>query len=428
MIETTDLEDTFTLVGRALIDGELKPAAVKVQGGLIHGVRSAAERGTGRVIELNPKEILLPSAIDMLAAARDWGEAHRDTVETVTRAALAGGITVLCDQPNTIPRINTPELIARRARLFAEQSYVDYAIQSHPPQEDVRLAPELRKAGAIGLTFFQWDMPPWNMPFDVDHTKERMGRYAAAGLQGMAFVEELAMRETPLEDQAEHWAVEHLLRRLHPDFPLRVVVTLAESVRKLAAARKDFPNLRLQTAPHYLCMSREAAYERIGCAAGHSPPLRNRENLAALQTLAAEGVFDVFASHHAPHRSPDKYNTDPEPGELKPKRGFTSIDIAYPVLLHHVGLRNTCKAFCETPARLLGLSKGRIATGCEADLVIVEEGRWPVDPENFRSKGKVTPFVGERLQYRIRKTFLRGVQVFDAERDVFIRTSVRQIR
>ena len=419
---------TFSFVGRALIDGEVKPAAVRVQDGLIQGVRSAADPGAGTVVELNAKQILLPSAIDMLAAARDWGEAHRDTVETVTRAALAGGITVLCDQPNTLPRINTPELVARRAATFAQQSYVDYGLQSHPPHEDVSLAPELREAGAFGLTFFQWDMPPWNMPFDVDHTKERMGRYAAAGLQGMAFIEELAMRETPLEDEAEQWAVNHLLRRLHPDFSLRVVVTLAESVSKLAAAKKDFPNLRLQTAPHYLCMSREVAYERIGCAAGHSPPLRSRENLAALQALAAEGVFDVFASQHAPHRTPDKHNTDPEPGELKPKRGFTSIDIAYPVLLHYIGVPQTCKSFCETPARLLGVRKGRIAAGYEADLVIAEEGRWPVDPDLFQSKGKVTPFVGEKLRYRIRKTFLRGVEVFDAESGVFTRTPARHIR
>jgi dihydroorotase-like cyclic amidohydrolase len=419
---------TFSFVGRALIDGEVKPAAVVVQEGLIQELRSVADSRAEAVVELKPEEILLPSAVDMLAAARDWGEAHRDTVETTTRAALAGGITVLCDQPNTVPRINTPELLARRARTFAEQSYVDYGLQSHPPHDDLSLAPALREAGAFGLTFFQWDMPPWNMPFDVDRTKEHMGRYAAAGLQGMAFIEELAMRETPLEDEAEQWAVNHLLRRLHPDFALRVVVTLAESVRKLAAAKKDFPNLRLQTAPHYLCMSREVAYERIGCAAGHSPPLRTRENVAALQTLAAEGVFDVFTSHHTPHRTPDKHDCDPEPGEFKPKRGFSSIDIAYPVLLHYIGVPQTCKSFCETPARLLGLRKGLIATGYEADLVIVEEGRWPVDPDTFQSKGKVTPFVGEKLKYRIRKTFLRGLEAFDAERGMFIRTPVRHIR
>jgi hypothetical protein len=211
-VETT--MGNMAFVGRALIQGEVKTATVVIEGSAIREVISGKVEQNNLTVALSDNEILLPSAVDMLSAARDWGEAHRDTVETATRAALAGGITVLCDQPNTVPRIHTPEMVERRVRTFAEQSYVDFGIQSHPPYDDVSLAPKLREAGAFGLTFFQWDLPPWNYPFDVDRTKERMGGYAAAGLQGLAFIEELAMRETPLEDDGERWAVNHLLRRL----------------------------------------------------------------------------------------------------------------------------------------------------------------------------------------------------------------------
>ncbi len=415
-------------VGRALIKGEIKTATVVVDGGLIREVTPGIAARQGPTVALDANQILLPSAVDMLSAARDWGEAHRDTVETATRAALAGGITVLCDQPNTVPRIHTPELVARRVKTFAEQSYVDFGIQSHPPYEDVSLAPKLREAGAFGLTYFQWDMPPWNYPFDVDHSKERMGRYAAAGLQATIWVEELAMRETPLEEEAEQWAVNHFLRRLHPDLPVRAVVTLAQSVRRLHEAKREFPNLRLQIAPHWLCMSREVAQQRIGCAASHSPPMRSASNVAELQALAAEGVFDVFIAHHTPHRIVDKHNTEPLPGELTPKRGFTSLDIAYPVYLDKIGIPQTCKAFCETPAQLLRIRKGKIEVGYEADLVIIEEGRWPIDPTLFESKGRVTPFVGQYLKYRIRKTLLRGTEVFDAETRKITRVPVRHVR
>jgi dihydroorotase len=77
---------------------------------------------------------------------------------------------------------------------------------------------------------------------------------------------------------------------------------------------------------------------------------------------------------------------------------------------------------------LLHLKKGRIEAGYEADLVIIEEGSWPVDPANFESKGKVTPFVGENLKYRIRKTFLRGAEVFNADTRTFTRVLVRHVR
>ncbi len=147
----------LAFVGRALIKGEVKVATVAIEDGVIRELTPGRNDRKLPTVALTDSQTLLPAAIDLLSAARDWGEAHRDTVETATRAALAGGITVLCDQPNTVPRIYTSELVRRRAKTFADQSYVDFGIQSHPPYDDPKAGPELREAGAFGLTFFQWD-------------------------------------------------------------------------------------------------------------------------------------------------------------------------------------------------------------------------------------------------------------------------------
>jgi dihydroorotase len=431
---------TSSFSGRAFIDGEIRNATISVSNGVIESV---APIKVGSPATLKSNQILLPAAIDLQAAARDWAETRRDTIETATKAALSGGITVLCDAPNTIPRdfvdehgqpsitltrINSPELVERRAKTFADSSFVDYGIQSHPPKNDPSIAVKLHDAGAFGLIYFQWDMLPWNTPHDMDDTKERMGRYAAAGLQAGIILEELAFRETPLEEQGEDWAVDHFLRRLHPDFRVRAFITLPRNVKKLAAAKKEFPNLKIETAPHYLCMDRDLAHQRIGRAAVHSAPLRSRSDVEELQALARDGMIDVFISHHTPHFTTDKYNDDPEPGQLKPKRGFTSLDIAYPVLLHKIGIVQTCKGFCETPAELLNIKKGKIAPGYEADFALIEEGNWLIDPDLFQSKGKVTPFVGEKVKYRVRKTYIRGTEVFDAETRSFTRVPVKHIR
>jgi dihydroorotase-like cyclic amidohydrolase len=99
----------------------------------------------------------------------------------------------------------------------------------------------------------------------------------------------------------------------------------------------------------------------------------------------------------------------------------------------------------ETPARHLGLNKGRIEKAFEADFVIVKENPrevevhthvanrlpsndWRVDAMAFQSLAKMTPFVGERLKYRVMKTVLRGEEVYDAETRRFTHEPVRQLR
>jgi dihydroorotase-like cyclic amidohydrolase len=180
-------------------------------------------------------------------------------------------------------------------------------------------------------------------------------------------------------------------------------------------------------------------------AAAHSPPLRSEGDVERLQALAADGKIDILVSHHTPHRTVDKFSSVPIPGEFTPKAGFTSVDFAYPLCLSRLGIARTCKTFCENPAVHLGLKKGVIARGYEADLAIVEErdeapargvhmsggvssSEAQIDPTQFHSLGKVTPFTGDRLKYRVLQTFLRGEQVYNAATRTFVRAPIRQIR
>jgi dihydroorotase len=215
-------------------------------------------------------------------------------------------------------------------------------------------------------------------------------------------------------------------------------------VDRILEAKERLPNILVQVPHHALSIDKETAYRKIGSAARHHPPLRTTEELAKLQRYATEGKIDIFVSYHAPHRMQDKFATDPIPGELVPKAGFSAIDIAYSHFLTRLGVEVTCRGYCENPARTLGLKKGRIAPGYDADLVIFEkdtgvkernlavagrytEGVWKVEPAEFYSMGKVTPFVGERLLYRAVKTFLRGEEAFDRSSGTHRRVAVRRV-
>jgi dihydroorotase-like cyclic amidohydrolase len=434
---------SLILRGPVFAGGKVTDTSVRVEDGVIVAVSDGDVGRAERVVTLTAGQTLVPAAVDTLCALRDWAEAPRDTVETVTKAALAGGVTVVCDQANTVPRIDSPELIRQRSELVASRSYVDFAIQAHPPA-DFRRVDEYREAGAL-ISLFQWDLRPWNYPRDIDDSVQKFRRFAELGLKGLIFPDELALRETPLEGEGESYALEALLRRLHPDFHVRLFVTLPASVERILATRERLPNVLIQTAPHYLFMSREAALARIGSAAAHSPPLRPASDVARFQECAAAGQLDILVSHHTPHRTGDKHSSEPIPGEFTPKRGFSSIDFAYPLCLTRLGIAAACRMFSENPAKHLGIRKGRIAPGYDGDFTVIEERRsvalvgaheggsvqqdlWQIEPERFQSLGKVTPFVGERLKYRIVKTFLRGEEAYDAATATFRRYPVRQIR
>jgi dihydroorotase len=435
--------------GRVFARGNLQHRTVRIRGGSISDVLDGeltGGRSPGvRALDLKDDQILVPAGVDALSAMRDWGEHLRDTVETVTKAALSGGVTVVCDQPNTMPRINTPELVRKRSNLCAEHSYTDFGISAHPPVEAKRID-EYRDAGAFSLTLFSWDLKPWNEPRDTDDSAARFQQYANQGLKATVFVDEHSLRETSLREESEAFALEALLRRLVPDLHCQLYVTLPESVERIRSIKDRLPNVRVQTGPQWLLISREAAYAKIGSAAFMTPPLRSQAATDRMRALAAEGALDIVVAHHTPHRTVDKYSAAPRPGEFTPKAGYSTMDYTFPLLLTRLGIEQACRVYCESPARVLGLKKGLIAPGYEADLAVLETAPapgaaenshvhgevladpWRVDPSDFQSKSIVTPFIGDQLQYRVLKTFIRGEEAFDRATMCFTRRAVRQLR
>jgi dihydroorotase-like cyclic amidohydrolase len=430
--------------GRVFAGGKVSETAVRVENGVIAKVATGDLGAADRTITLDSKQILIPGGVDALCALRDWGEELRDTTETCTKAAAAAGVTTIGDQPNTAPRVMSAAKIRERAALVAANSYVDFGIGASPP-EDLSELEEYAAAGAYGMVLFPWDLRPWSYPVDLDDSRALFKRYAAQGLSALIMVDELAHRETPLWEDGEGVALTALLRRMDPDLKARLQIARPDSVERINQAKDKLPNLAVTAAVHSVLISKDEAYQRIGSAAGHSPPLRPQEEVDRMAEAVKSGAIDIVISHHAPHRTPDKYRSEPIPGEFTPKLGYSAIDSTYPLLLTKLGIEAACRAHAEAPAKHLGLKKGKIAQGYDADFALIEDvsgvveknfhvsggptaGVFKVDPTYFYSKGKVTPFVGERLKYRVMKTFLHGEEIYDAGAGAFTRGAVRQFR
>jgi len=442
-VATNTQTKSLVIKGPVYTGGKLTAASVRVERGMIVEVTAGEAGPADRVIELGPREILLPAAVDLLCGMRDWIAAPKETVAAATQGALAGGVTVACDQANIVPRLNIASRVRERVTFVAERSYCDFGVAAAPPLELADID-RYAEAGAYCVGLYSWNLRHWRYVRDLDDSQEIFRRYAAAGIPGSIVVDEAAFQQTPLEEVGETYALEALLRRLDPEFRVRIHVSKPSSVEMILANKERLPNVLIQTAHHSVSIDKEKAFTNIGLGARHVPPLRTAAEVEQMKQYAAEGKIDIFVSWHAPHRTQDKYGTDPIPGEFTPKAGYSAIDIAYAHYLSKQGIATTCRCYCENPARALGLKKGVIARGYEADLVIFEqdEGRaeqntalaggftagvWKVEPNEFFSMGRVTPFAGERLSFRTKKTFLRGEEVFDRETRTHRRVPVRRV-
>jgi dihydroorotase len=171
--------------------------------------------------------------------------------------------------------------------------------------------------------------------------------------------------------------------------------------------------LTCEASPHHIGAAEDDARRMGDESFGRvNPPLRSGADQEAVIAAIRAGIVDAIATDHAPHSPADKAAGAP---------GFAGLETAFPacytklVLENGLGLPSLSRLMSAAPAKILGLAdRGRIAPGLRADLVIAEtESAWKVDPEQFKSRGKSTPFAGRELRGKILMTINRGRIVFE---------------
>ena len=189
-------------------------------------------------------------------------------------------------------------------------------------------------------------------------------------------------------------------------------LSTAGSVRMVREAKARGITVTAEACPHHFLLTDEAVRE-FNTNAKMNPPLRSRKDVDAIKAGLKDGTIDAIATDHAPHADFEKQREfDYAPF------GIVGLETAWGLALTLVdegvlSVEQVVALLTVQPARAFGLSKGTLAVGADADVAIVDpEAQWVVEPEQFRSKGRNTPFAGWKLKGRVASTLVKGRVVY----------------
>ncbi len=416
-------------------------ADVHVTDGVITRVDAgSATPGGATVIDARGMYVL-PGAIDVHVHSRDPGFPEKEDFGTLTAAAAMGGVTTVLDMPNTVPAVDAVGVLEAKAALARPKARVDFGLwglvrSSSTPEQLEALA----AAGAVGfkaylgygfstsrkqvLQMAEADAPDLEAPPDYGTLARLAPVLAQLGLPLAIHAEDpgiLAAFRRPLESYAD-------LLESRPPEAEAVAISASAAIAKasgvhlhvahlssalgLRAAQDAMSagtRLTLETGPQYLWLS-DQDFARLGTAMKVFPPVRTAADRDALVEAAASGVIRIVATDHAPHTDEEK--SRPFEHALSGSPGVQSLYLSCLELAKRLGDVSLAPRWVsEGPAELAGLreTKGAIATGFDADLVIVDPNRNTLlRPALMRSRQRHGALDGKEFGFAIRDVFVRG--------------------
>lgn len=391
---------------------------------------TAEAMGAEQVMEIDAdNKVVAPGLVDMHCHLRDPGFEYKEDIESGTRSAAKGGFTSVACMPNTNPVIDNAPMVEyilhKAAQVGTVNVYPIGAVSRGLKGELLADIGEMKFAGVVAVSD---DGRPVESPSLMRRALEYASMFDTTVIshcEELELLDDGVMNEgytsTHLGLKGIPNAVEDvmisrdiLLSEL-TGAPLHIAhVSTKGGVELVRQAKKRGVPVTCETCPHYFSLD-DSAVEGFNTNAKMNPPLRSKEDVAAVIEGLADGTIDAIATDHAPHHIDEK-NVE-FAAALNGIVGFETalgLGITYLVKPGHLKLMQLLRKMTVNPANILSLNKGVLKEGKPADIVIFDtEERYTVHVDEFASRSKNSPYDGFELYGRPLYTIVGGKLVVE---------------
>jgi dihydroorotase len=383
----------------------------------------AAPTGRETIIDAAGK-IVAPGLIDMHVHLREPGREEDETIASGTAAALAGGFTSVACMPNTEPPIDSQAAVefirGQAARADNCHVFVVACVSKNREGKDLAEIGQLVEAGAVAFTddgapIYNPELMRWAfeycLMFDkpvlnhaeirelTEHGVMHEGLTSLIlGLPGMPPAAEHVMASRDLALAEETGGRYHLMH-----------VSTGGSIDAVRRAKKRGVRVTTEVCPHHFTLTDECL-RSFDANFKTNPPLRGKGHLKGCIDGLVDGTIDAIVTDHAPHAKEKKMQElDRAPFGIVGLETALGLVVTRLIQPGHLDWPTALAKMTVNPARILGIDKGTLRVGADADVTIIDpKVRWTVDPAEFRSQSTNTPFAGWELTGRADTVIVGG--------------------
>jgi len=376
--------------------------------------------------------VVSPGLVDMHVHLREPGFEYKETILSGSLAAAAGGFTAVACMPNTKPVIDCPQGVAyvkARAQEALDQGgarvYPFASVTKGQQGQELTDYEALKEAGAVALSDDGVPIQNNSVLRDAMIMARRQDLTIHSHCEDKDMVQNFAVNEGQVSRQLRipgRPAIAEELQVMRDAMLAEETgahvhichISTAHSVAIVRRYKKKGVAITCETCPQYFTFTEDEVLER-GAAARVNPPLRTQADVEAIIEGLRDGTIDAIATDHAPHSAEEKARplTEAPSGMI----GLETALAASLTALYHtgkLGLGELLRKLTIAPASILRLPQaGRVSVGLPADLVLFDpDEEWVVDPDQFRSQARNTPFAGRTLKGKVKYTFLEGRLIY----------------
>jgi dihydroorotase len=386
-------------------------------------IRASAQEiidATGRIV--------MPGLVDMHVHLREPGREDKETISTGTSAALKGGISSVLAMPNTEPTIDSVENVRLLKNIINKTAntnvFIAAAITRGRKGCELTNIDKLKQEGVVAISddgvsvdsdellLLAFKQAKKNQVLVICHSEDTSLSKGGVvnsgiistrmGLRGISKESEYKRIERDIQLAGRASAAVHIAH-----------VSCRESVDIIAKAKKRGLRVTAETAPHYFSLTEDGVcgYDTNMKV---NPPLRGKQDAQAIKQALGAEIIDVIASDHAPHTENEK-DIEFEHAAFGTIGLETELAVSITELIKTdiLGWTDLVKKMATNPARILGLDKGTLSLGKDADIIVINpHEQWKVQKAGFVSKSKNSAFLGRELCGMVEYVFRAGKIVY----------------